>query len=195
MDKLLSMFQDGVREFGARVHAIGPDQWNAPTPDTDWSVTDLVAHLVEEHRWVPPLLHGHDLEAAGKIVEGAASTRRHAEVGSDLADEWEDASRASVDAFGAEGALERTVSLSRGPTPARQYLGEMIFDLVVHSWDLGASIGYAGGLPDDAVEFVYEQVKAMGDLSGTGMFAPPVHCPDDAPTIDKLVAATGRTPL
>jgi uncharacterized protein (TIGR03086 family) len=195
MDKLLSMFQDGVREFGARVHAIAPDQWNAPTPDTDWSVTDLVAHLVDEHRWVPPLLHGHDLEAAGKIVEGAASTRRDADLGSDLAAEWGDVSRASVDAFGEEGALDRTVSLSRGPTPARQYLGEMIFDLVVHSWDLGAAIGYAGALPDDAVEFVYEQVKAMGDLSGTGMFAAPVGCPDDAPTIDKLVAATGRTPL
>jgi hypothetical protein len=34
----------------------------------------------------------------------------------------------------------------------------------------------------------------MGDLSGSGMFAPPVDCADDAPTIDKLVAATGRRP-
>ena len=41
----------------------------------------------------------------------------------------------SAEAFGELDALDRTVSLSRGPTPARQYLTEMVFDLIVHSWD------------------------------------------------------------
>jgi hypothetical protein len=31
-------------------------------------------------------------------------------------------------------------------------------------------------------------------MSGSGMFAAPVPVPDDAPTIDKLVALTGRNP-
>jgi uncharacterized protein (TIGR03086 family) len=194
MDELLGMFHDGVREFGARVKAIDASQWGLATPDTEWCVADLVAHVVDEHRWVPPLLHGHDLDAAGKIVEGAASTRHDAELGSDLAAEWEDASRASLEAVGEADALDRSVALSRGQTPARQYLGEMIFDLVLHSWDLGTAIGYRADLPPNAVEFTYSQVKEMGDLSATGLFAAPIEVPDNASTMDKLLAATGRNP-
>ncbi|MDT4932648.1 MAG: hypothetical protein QOK11_540 [Pseudonocardiales bacterium] len=192
MDALLGMFHDGVGEFGARVKAVDAGQWGSPTPDTDWCVADLVGHLTEEHRWIPPLLDGHDLEAAGKIV-AAASVARGSGVG-DLAAEWEGAARASLDAVGEPDALERSVALSRGSTPARQYLAEMIFDLVLHSWDLGTAIGYRGEFPPETVEFVYSQVKDMGDLSGTGMFAAPVDVLESAPTMTKLLAATGRTP-
>jgi uncharacterized protein (TIGR03086 family) len=193
MDEMLALFQSGLREFGARVDAIDEGQWDGPTPNTEWSVTDLVDHVVDENRWVPPLVHGHDLDAAGKIVEGAAA-RNDATMASHLAAEWADVARACADAFGEHGALDRSVSLSRGPTPASQYLVEMLFDLIVHSWDLGKAIGYTDALPEDAVAFLYEQVKAMGDMSGSGMFAAPVPVPDDAPTIDKLVALTGRNP-
>jgi uncharacterized protein (TIGR03086 family) len=193
MDELLVMFQGGVREFGARVDAVGAGQWGSPTPDTDWCVADLVGHLIEEHRWIPPLLRGHDLDAAGKIVAAAASAARGAGM-RDLAVEWEGAARASLEAVGDPDALERSVELSRGPTPARQYLAEMIFDLVLHSWDLGTAIGYRGEFPPETVEFVYAQVQGMGDLSGTGMFAAPVEVPESAPTMSKLLAATGRTP-
>ncbi|MCU1659873.1 MAG: hypothetical protein JWO57_4529 [Pseudonocardiales bacterium] len=193
MDEL-AMLQSGLREFGVRVHAIDPDQWGAPTPATEWSVTDLVGHVVDEHRWAPPLLHGHDLDAAAKIVEGVASTRHDVSMGSDLAAEWDDAATASVEAFGEPGALDRTVSLSRGPTPVRDYLGEMILDLTVHAWDLGKAIGYSEPLPEDLVRPVYQDVVEMGDLSSSGVFHAPVDVPDDAPVIDKLVAATGRDP-
>ena len=68
------------------------------------------------------------------------------------------------------------------------------FDLTVHAWDLGTAIGYAEPLPDELVGYVYERVSGHGDLSGSGLFGKPVDVPDDAPTIDKLVAATGRRP-
>jgi uncharacterized protein (TIGR03086 family) len=193
MDELLGMLQSCLNAFGERMHAIGADQWDGPTPDTDWSVADLAEHVVEEHRWVPPLMNGHDLDAAGKIVEGMKSPAGE-QRGSDLVAEWDHVARASAEAFGAPDALDQLVSLSRGPTPARQYLGEMIFDLVVHSWDLGTAVSFTGELPADAVAFIYGQVQAMGDMSGSGMFAPPVEVPDSAAMIDKLVAATGRNP-
>lgn len=191
---MLAMFQTGVREFGARVHAVREDQWTAATPDREWSVADLVAHLVEEHRWAPPLLHGLDLESARKVVEGTRELPVGGGVGANLAQEWDEASLASADAWTEPDALERTVSLSRGDTPARQYLGEMTFDLCVHAWDLGIAIGYPDPLPEDLVRHTYEAVKQFGDMSGTGFFDKPVDVPEDAPLIDKLVAATGRAP-
>ena len=194
MDELLAMFASGQAEFGKRVHAVTEYQWASSTPDTEWSVADLVNHLIDEHRWVPPLLRGLDLKAAGEVVEGSRSLPVDGGVGANLAQEWDEAAVASADAVRAPGALERTVELSRGPTPARGYLEEMVFDLTVHAWDLGTAIGFAGELPDELVGYVYGRVSGYGDLSGSGMFGTPVEVPDDAPTIDKLVAATGRRP-
>lgn len=194
MDDLLTLFLTGQREFGARVHAVREDQWGSPTPDSDWSVADLVAHLVDEHRWAAPLLHGQDLESAGKVVEGTRDLPVDGGVGSNLAESWDEAAAGSADAFSDAEALDRSVTLSRGDTPARDYIGEMIFDLTVHSWDLGKAIGYAEPLPDELVSFAYDKARAMGDASSSGLFGSPVDVPDDAPTIDKLVAATGRNP-
>jgi uncharacterized protein (TIGR03086 family) len=194
MDDLLGLYLAAEHEFTVRVHAVGDDQWDNATPDTEWTVADLVEHLIEEHRWAAPLMHGQDLESSAKVVEGSRSLPVGGGVGANLAQEWDDAATGSNEAFTAPGALDREVELSRGSTPVRTYLEEMIFDLVIHAWDLGQAIGYQNPLPDDLVAAIYSAVAAMGDLSGSGMFAPPVDCADDAPTIDKLVAATGRRP-
>lgn len=194
MDDELSKFLAAQRAFTERVHAVGEDQWQQRTPCRDWTVADLVRHLIEEHRWAAPLMHGQDLESAGKIVEGSRKLPVDGGVGANLAEEWDEAAVGSADAFSADGALDRTVSLSRGPTPARAYVAEMIFDLVVHGWDLGRAIGYDRPLPEDVVEAVHAEAKKYGDLSASGAFDSPVDVPDDAPTIDKLIGLTGRNP-
>jgi uncharacterized protein (TIGR03086 family) len=195
MDNLVAMFLAAQSAFTDRVHAIREDQWHAPTPDTEWDVAALVAHLIDEDRWVAPLVHGHDLEAAGKIVAGMRSLPVDGGVGADFVQEWDEAARGAADAFREDGAMDRTVALSRGATPARDYIGEMIFDHLVHSWDLGKAIGYNEPLPPEVVEAVYGMAKGMGDLSSFGdMFAPAVAVPDDASTLDKLIALTGRDP-
>src|SRR5664279_5509116 len=142
MDDLLAIFLSAQREFGARVRAVADDQWAAPTPDTEWTVADLVEHLIDENRWAAPLLHGQDLESAAKVVDGFRSLPVDGGVGSNLAQEWDEAAIWSADAFTAPGALDRHVELSRGTTPVRRYLEEMIFDLTIHAWDLAQAIGY-----------------------------------------------------
>ena len=187
MSDLLQQFLDAQDAFKQRVHAVRADQWDAPTPDSEWTVRRLVEHLIDEHRWAAPLLHGHDLDAAGAIVRGARDE-------GSPAGNWDVAATESADAFSEDGALGRTVHLSRGPTPAQDYIREMIFDLVVHSWDLQTAIGFSGDLPSAAVESTYAVAQGYGDLSASGMFDAPVDVPDDASTLDKLIALTGRDP-
>jgi uncharacterized protein (TIGR03086 family) len=194
MDNLLELFLAGQRAFTDRVHAVGEDQWRAPTPATEWSVADLVGHLVDEHRWAAPLLHGQDLATAGKIVQGTRTLPVDGGIGANLAEEWDEAAVGSADAFGADGALDRTVDLSRGPTPVREYITEMIFDLVVHAWDLGSAIGYDEKLPAELVEAASAVAQDFDFSQFGGMFAAPVDVPDDASTLDKLIARTGRDP-
>jgi uncharacterized protein (TIGR03086 family) len=195
-DDFVAMFLTAQRAFGQRVQAITEDQWHAPTPDSEWDVAALVDHLIDENQWAPPLLHGHDLDSAGKVVEGSRKLPVDGGVGANLIEVWDEASLAAADAFREEGALERSVALSRGPTPARDYVGEMIFDHLVHAWDLGTAIGFSGDpLPEDVVEAAYELVKPMAPmLKASGLFADPVDVPDDASTLDKLIGLTGRDP-
>jgi uncharacterized protein (TIGR03086 family) len=195
-DDLVAMFLAAQRAFGDRVQAIGEDQWHAATPDTEWDVAALVGHLIDENQWVAPLVHGHDLDSAGKVVEGSRTLPVEGGVGANLVEAWDEASLAASDAFREQGALDRSVALSRGPTPAREYLTEMTFDHLVHAWDLGKAIGYAGEpLPADVVEATYELARPMAPmLAASGLFADPVEVPGDASTLDKLLGLTGRDP-
>jgi uncharacterized protein (TIGR03086 family) len=194
MDDIPQVFLVAQRTFTDRVHAITEEQWSAPTPDTEWSVADLVDHLIDEHRWFPPLLHGLDLGAAGEVVQGARRLPVDGGVGANLAELWDEAATASADAAIDPGAMDRSVELSRGDTPARQYALEMAIDLIVHAWDLGKAIGYDEPLPSELVDFGYEQARDWGDISDSGYFGAPVSVPDDASQEDKLVALTGRDP-
>ena len=190
----LDTFLAAQRAFTERVHAITEDQWQHDTPDDEWTVADLVTHLIDENLWAAPLLHGLDLDTAATVVDGTRSLPVDGGVGANLAAAWDEAAAGSADAFSAADALERTVNLSRGPTPAHRYLDEMTFDLVIHAWDLGTAISYPEPLPDELVERVYAEVKDIGDLSASGLFDAPVDVPDDASTLEKLVALTGRDP-
>src|SRR4051794_10404628 len=155
MTDLLALFNQGLAEFGARVHRVRPDQWSGATPCTEWDVTVLVDHLVDEQLWVPPLMSGHDLGTADAIVKSEKRT-----LGDDRVAAWDAAALSSRRAFGEPGALEREVALSRGPTPAADYLGEMIMDAVVHSWDLGRAVGYREPLPDELVGFTLAGIES-----------------------------------
>src|SRR5919204_3225015 len=187
MTDLISMFRDAQDEFTKRVTQVSPEQWAAPTPDDEWTVTDLVSHLVDEHLWMPPLIEGHGLGEAEKIVE---SVRRSSS--DQPAEAWEAAALGSRRAVMEPGALDRQVQLSRGPTPVADYVSEMIFDLTVHSWDLGVAIGVRDPLSDRLVQHSLKVLESFGDTSAIGGFKPPVSVPDDAPAENRLVALTGR---
>ncbi len=190
MSDLLELFNMGLAEFGARVRRVGADQWTASTPCSEWDVRTLVDHVIDEQVWAPPLMEGHELEPSAAIVESAKRT-----LGDDRVAAWETAALASSRAFGEPGALDRPVSLSRGATPATEYLGEMTFDLVIHSWDLGKAIEVPDPLPDELVQFGLAAAEQMGgDLSFSGVFDAPVPVPDDASAEERLVASTGRRP-
>jgi uncharacterized protein (TIGR03086 family) len=189
MTEPVTLINQALREFGRRVERIGLQQWSDPTPCSDWTVGELVDHVIDENLWVPPLLGGHSIETAGQIVEGAKTSSA-----GDRPAQWETASIGASRAWGEPGALERAVMLSRGPTPATVYLDELVMDLTVHAWDLGTAIGLHDALPDDQIARATATLQAWGDLEATGVFAAPIAVPDDAGAEARLVAMSGRRP-
>jgi uncharacterized protein (TIGR03086 family) len=185
----VALMVQGLREFGDRLDRVGADQWDGPTPCAEWTVTTLTDHVIDESLWVAPLLGGHGLDAASQIVEGAKMS-----AAGDRVSLWRTASTSAATAWSEPGAMDRTVTLSRGPTPAPAYLDEMLLDVTVHAWDLGTAVGVSDPLPEDQVAYVLALVKAFGDLAATGAFDPPVTVGDSASTEARLVALTGRHP-
>ncbi|MEI5519182.1 TIGR03086 family metal-binding protein [Streptomyces brasiliscabiei] len=186
---LLTRHAEAQDLFGARVHAVRDDRWDAGTPCAEWSVRDLVNHLVSEQLWVPSLVRdGCMIEEVGDTFEGDL-------LGPDPAASWDTAAHSAREAFGAPGALDRTVHLSYGDTPATAYCAQMVADLVVHAWDLSRAIGYEERLPGELVSFAAEEIAPYaGELEKSGLFGAAVEPPVGADDQTRLLCLLGRRP-
>jgi uncharacterized protein (TIGR03086 family) len=176
-----------VGEFGARVHLVG-DRWDAPTPLPGWDVRQLVRHIVEEEVWAPPLFAGETIEQVGDRFAGDL-------LGDDPVRAFDAAAAAAVAAVGAEGALERTVHLSFGDHPGREYAMQLAADHLVHAVDLARALGVDDTVDEStaaavrdwfgAVEPAYREMGAIG---------PRVDVPAGAGPQAELLGMMGRTP-
>jgi uncharacterized protein (TIGR03086 family) len=171
---VVELHRKAVEGFGARVHAIGDDQWHAPTPCTDWDVRDLVAHLVVEQLWVGALLRGETVEAVGDRFDGD-------QLGDDATAAWDRAAAESMAAFAAAGAIDREVHLSYGVVPAADYCREMACDATVHTWDLARAIDGDDQLDPGLVAMPSDLVDERLDaFRQSGLFGEPVSVAVDA---------------
>jgi uncharacterized protein (TIGR03086 family) len=188
VDDLTDRYARAIEELDRHVHAVRDDQWSNPTPCTDWDVRALVNHIVYETLWMPPLIEGKTLEEVGDRFDGD-------QLGQDPAGAWEEAAATALAALAPEGVTERTVQTSGGPTPAEHYLTELLFDGVIHGWDLAQGIGVAHTIdPATAADLLTWVQAALPALEASGAFAAPVPTPDDADASTRLIALSGRTP-
>ena len=177
----LALQKQAHREFGVRLG--GVTDWDAPTPDTDWTVRDLVTHVVEEQQWVPHLLAGSSV---------ADARRRIQPLGDDLRAEWRLYSLAATSAWDA-ASPDTQVLLSYDTVAVSEYLREQVSDVAIHSWDLARAVGADESLDGALVEAVWTVFEAQRDtLAASGLFASPVPLPEDAPLQLRLLALTGR---
>jgi uncharacterized protein (TIGR03086 family) len=185
-DGARALLPAAAEEFGRRVHAVPADAWDRGTPDEDWSVRDLVGHLVAEHLWVPPLLAGETVAEVGDRFDGDT-------LGDDSVGAWDGAIAASLRSW-AQTADDQLVDLSAGPTPAREYAEQMILDLVVHAWDLARGAGLDEQLDPGLVAHVRAYVEPVADAwREPGIFGARVEVDSDDPQ-DQLLGLLGRRP-
>jgi uncharacterized protein (TIGR03086 family) len=177
-----------VLGFGARVHAIGADQWRLPTPCPDWDVHSIVNHLVGENRWTAPLMSGMTVGAVGDRFDGDL-------LGDDPKRAWEEASAEAVRAVRAPGALDRIVHLSFGDVPGSEYAWQLFADHLVHTWDLARAIGADDRLDEDLVAACAQWFSAREEqYRAGGVIGDRVSAAEDADEQTRLLAAFGRDP-
>ena len=149
MDALDALDASGQRVVELVGH-VEPEQWDDPTPCTEWSVRTLVGHLIVGMQGYCALLKGASAAEFGSMFE-----RQSEAVGTDSVAACESAVRSVRAAFAEPGALERTVHHLIGDIPGSRLLVMRTADSVVHSWDLATAIGVDPGLDEQLIEFVY----------------------------------------
>jgi uncharacterized protein (TIGR03086 family) len=181
------LYRRAVDEFGARVHAVRDDQWKASTPCSDWDVRTLVNHLVSENRWAPPLFAGRTIAEIGDRFEGDL-------LGDDPRATWDDSAGEAVAAVQDDGALERTVHLSFGDLPGREYALQLFADTLVHGWDLARAIGADERLEPELVDACAAWFAGVEEAyRGAGAIGPRPELPPHADAQTRLLAMFGRT--
>jgi uncharacterized protein (TIGR03086 family) len=185
---LVSAYRRSLAGFVDRVQQVRPDQWGAPTPCTDWDVRALVNHVVGEDRWTVPMFGGATIAEVGDRFDGDL-------LGADPAGSTADAAKQADATVGEPGALDRTVHLSFGDTPAEEYLQQLLADHLVHAWDLAVAVGAEPRLDPQAVAVCAEWFANREDMyRRAGAIGPRVDVPGTAGEQDQLIAGFGRDP-
>jgi len=163
------------------VRATTVDHFDLPTPCTDWSVRDLLNHLVWENLiW-------------GGLAQGNPPTTGHADdhLGNDHVAAFETAAAQAREAFHQPGLLSR----SFGPAPGRRVVEQLLIELLVHGWDLATAIGRPRDLEPEIARAALPVVHEIyGDLPRTagGSIAAAREIAKDAAPLDRLAAFLGR---
>jgi uncharacterized protein (TIGR03083 family) len=186
-------FALAARAFVDLVGRIAPDQWEQPALGS-WTVRGLVGHTSRAISTVAnylgtdpapvvtvPDAETYYAEVLEKFTNNDAIAARGVEAGDQLGD---DPQRHIAEALARTTALIAAESPGRivaiGPLGIRldEYLRTRVFELVVHSMDLGAATGLEHGMPASVVADTAALAARAAVLKGSGT--------------DLLFALTGR---
>ena len=185
----LELLELATATFADRLAAVGADQWDLPTPCDEWSVRDLVGHVVGGSAMAVALAEGASMEDAIAVFTGTDladdATAQFAAVGAE-----------QLAALSVDGMPEQIVHHPMGDIPGEMLLGFRIGDLTIHSWDLARATGGDETLPDALVEATWASLSPMAPMIGsTGVFGEgPSGGAADAPLQAQLLDLAGRRP-
>jgi uncharacterized protein (TIGR03086 family) len=168
------------RGFTERLQGVGPDQWTLPTPCDEWTVQDLVAHVINTQ-----------LRVRG-MLGGSVTT---ADPDEDLLAQWSEASTALLHAVSDPAQADFEVQAFTGLTRFSELVGGLACsDTVIHTWDLARATGQPETLDAGAVEHCAGVIAGFGEaMRRPGGFGPPLDCPADADAQSTFLHFAGRS--
>jgi uncharacterized protein (TIGR03086 family) len=177
IDALEQTFQHAQGVIGN----VRDDQYDNPTPCSDWVVRDLLAHAIGV--------------VAGLGAAAAGSPRTPFELGPHPTTQFQDAAAAALAAWRSPGVFDRVIDAGPGPMPGRVLAGINLLDTATHTWDIAIATGQPAQLPDEVAAKVLEVSRAtISPEIRSGRFGPEVTVGDDAGPTEQLVAFLGRQP-
>lgn len=167
------------------ITAVPADRWTAPTPCSEWTVRDLVAHLIAGNVKYAGIARGDD------FVAGAPP----ASVGDDPAATYRQTLSDMLHAWEAPGALDREIGLPRGQRGRAEVAAWIhLAETLGHGWDLATATGQQAGFNDEDVAASLAECRRRmpAERGQESPFADAV-APAGERLIDQLAAYLGRS--
>ncbi len=177
----VTLYRAATDRAMAVADAVRPEQFESPTPCTEWTVAQVIDHLVGGTEYLLSAAHGRD--PARQVNVTSADFRRGV---TDV-----------LEALALPGATERTCISPLGfEWPVSQAVAGTFMDVLIHTWDLAHATGQDEKLDPTLVEacaaMFLPEMPERGRAAG--IIGPAVEVGDDASPQDRLLAAMGRHP-
>lgn len=171
-------------QLAVLIAGVPRDRWSAATPCGEWTVQDLVAHLIAGNVKYAGIARGDDfLPGAPPVPVGDDPAATYRETLSDMLQGWQ-----------APGALDREIGLPRGARGRAEIAAWIhLAETLGHGWDLATATNQEPGFADeDVAACLAECRQRMPAQRGEGSpFADAVDVAG-GPLIDQLAAFLGR---
>jgi uncharacterized protein (TIGR03086 family) len=175
------------------IDQIRPEQWDLPKPEWfatggqgDATLREIVNYHAYDSAWVPDVL-------AGKTTAEVGDAHEHIKTDADSA--YRMYSDSAIAASRALEDPERTVHLSYGDFPAREYLKHITSFRGFRMHDIARWIGVSTQMPPALVQGMWDELEPEIEAwRAMGVYGPAVAVADDAPLQDRLLGLAGRDP-
>ena len=191
MDNLAALSQSN-QEFESRLRQVSDDQWDLPTPCTEWTVRELTNHMLLGTRMSVQLLAGASQQ---DVIAGLGDDLMAGN--QDPIADFVDLATQMQEGFAAPNGLEGTVDHPMGEIPRTMFVGFRIMDNGTHAWDLARAIGADETLDANLVSRMWDDIQPMADgLGELGMFGEGASgdLGEDAPLQTRYLDLVGRRP-
>ena len=159
--------------------------WESATPCEEWTVRDLVTHIVAGN------VKYRDIAAGGDFAPGTPDVS----IGDDPAATYRETLQAMLAAWRVPGAMDREIALPRGRGRAEVAAWMHLAETLGHGWDLATATGQPADFDEDAVAACLAECRERipPERPAIVTFADAVSV-EGGPLIDQLAAYLGRTP-
>lgn len=165
---------------------VSAEQLDLPTPCASWAVRDVINHIVEGAGYFAVTAETGTAPSVGDADHAAG----------DFNTAFRDGAARAVKAFGAPGAMDKTMTLPFGALPGSIFVLVAANDIFTHGWDIAKATGQSTDLDPALAEQLFQAAQLIPDemrgTDGEAPFAPKVEVPDTATTADKLAGFMGR---
>ncbi|WP_197523217.1 TIGR03086 family metal-binding protein [Actinokineospora pegani] len=169
-----------IASTGAFIDVIEDGQWDLPSPCTEWTVRGVVEHMVANNR--------RTLGHLGVEFDGTGDPRA----------DFHSSAAALHAQFADETVLTRPFPVGPFELSGAQALGVHFFDVLVHGWDVGVSLGHEVVLDERLAAAALEVIGSFPEHEAiygpSALFAGRLAVAEDATAQERLLARTGRRP-
>src|SRR3954470_1260281 len=179
----LAMLGRVVEQTQQVIDGVTPEQLDAPSPCTEWTVRDVINHITSgSEMFALSAEHGAVPEAEVARLMGGDN------LGDDYKGAFRSASNKALEAFNRPGMLDQTVKLPFGEMPASVALDIAMCDVAIHAADIARATGQKVG-DDEMLEGVLAVAQRIitSDWRAPGIFGQEQSADDDASAEDKLL--------